>query len=322
MTGASARLLAAFASGLFAAGLAAAELIAVPPLQTRVTDLTATLTRDQAAVLETGLAQLEKSHGSQVAILLVPSTRPESIEAYALRVAENWKLGRQGIDDGLLIVVAKNDRKLRIEVGRGLEGAVPDAVAKRIVAEVIGPRFKEGDFYGGLQAGVAKVQAAIGSEALPAPPSAVLSGGPTLDLDTVFIVGIVIAIVLGALMGRLLGRLGGSTVTAGGVGTLAWLASGSVLAALIGAVLVFVFVLALAPTGGGSGRSPPRANGGGSSRSVRASSRGGGRTARSTSSSGGSWSSDSGGGWSRSSSDSSFSGGGGDFGGGGASGDW
>ena len=319
MTGASARLLAAFASGLFAAGLAAAELIAVPPLQTRVTDLTATLTRDQAAVLETGLAQLEKSHGSQVAILLVPSTRPESIEAYAIRVAEHWQLGRQGVDDGLLMVVAKNDRKLRIEVGRGLEGAIPDAVAKRIVAEVIGPRFKEGDFYGGLQAGVAKVQAAIGSEALPAP--AALASTPTMDLDTVFIVGIVITIVLGALMGHLLGRLGGSTVTAGVVGTLAWLASGSVPAALIGAVLVFVFVLAWAPTGAGDRRSPPRASSGGDSRSMRrVSSRGGGRTARSASS--GSLSSDSEGGGSSSSSDSGFSGGGGDFGGGGASGDW
>ncbi|MFZ2910662.1 MAG: TPM domain-containing protein [Candidatus Desulfobacillus denitrificans] len=272
------------------AGQCAADLVAIPPLKARVTDLTGTLSGDQAAALEADLARFEKSRGSQIAILLVPTTQPEAIEAYSIRVVESWKLGRQGVDDGILVLVAKNDRRLRIEVGRGLEGAVPDAVAKRIVAEMIGPRFKEGDFFGGLRAGVTKLQAVIGGEALPPPQSAPEAVSPAMDLETLFIVGMVIATMLGAVMGRLLGRLGGSTVTSGVVGGLAWLVTGSAVAALIGAILVFIYVLAFASTGRGSGWSS-----------------GGWRSG------GGGWDSGSGGGW---------SGGGGDFGGGGASGDW
>ena len=286
------RLIAAL--GLFllgAAGLAADDLVVVPPLKARVTDLTGTLDRDQAASLEADLAQFEKSRGSQIAILLVPTTQPEPIEAYSIRVAEVWKLGRKGIDDGILILVAKNDRKLRIEVGRGLEGAVPDAVAKRIVAEVIGPRFKEGDFHGGLKAGVAKLQAVIGGEALPPPKSASPSGVAAMDTGTLLTVSLVVATMLGAVMGRMLGRLGGSTVTSGVVGGLAWLVTGSAVAALIGAILVFVYVLAIASSGRGGGWSSGGWGGGG-------------------------------GGWGGGSSGGGFSGGGGDFGGGGASGDW
>jgi len=272
-------------------GLAADDPAAVPPLKARVTDLTDTLSSDQAAALEADLAQFEKSRGSQIAILLVPSTQPETIEAYSIRIAERWKLGRKGVDDGILLLVAKNDRKLRIEVGRGLEGAVPDAVAKRIVAEVISPRFKEGDFHGGLKAGVSQLQAVIGGEALPPPRSASRSGGAAMDTETLLIVSLVIATMLGAVMNSWLGRLGGSTVTSGVVGGLAWLVTGSVLAALIGAVLVFIFVLAFASSGRGGHWSSGGWGGGG-------------------------------GGWSGGSSDGGFSGGGGDFGGGGASGDW
>ena len=286
----AARLIAAL--GLFllsAAGLAADDLVAVPPLKARVTDLTGTLSRDQAAELEADLVRFEKARGSQIVVLLVPSTQPETIEAFSIRVADSWKLGRKGVDDGILVLVAKNDRKLRIEVGRGLEGAVPDAVAKRIVAEVIGPRFKEGDFHGGLKAGVAKLQAVIGGEALPPPKSVSRSDSASMDLETLFIVGMVIATMLGAVMNRWFGRLGGSTVTSGVVGGLAWLVTGSVLAAIIGTILVFIFVLAFASSGRGGGWSS------------------------------GGWG---GGGWSGGSSDGGFSGGGGDFGGGGASGDW
>lgn len=260
--------------------VAADDLVAVPPLTARVTDLTGTLNRDQAAALEADLARFEKNRGSQIAILLVPSTQPETIAAYAIRVAESWQLGRGGIDDGILVLVAKNDRKLRIEVGRGLEGALPDAVAKRIVEEVIGPRFKEGDFYGGLKAAVAKLQAVIEGEALPPPQSA----DADMDLETLFIVGMVIAMTLGAVMGRLFGRLGGSMLTSGVVGGLAWLVTGSLIAAVIGAILVFIFVLA-SPSGRGG------------------------------------WSSGRGG-WGGGFSGGGFSGGGGSFGGGGASGGW
>ncbi|NUQ78368.1 MAG: TPM domain-containing protein, partial [Polyangiaceae bacterium] len=121
----------------FAGALAADDLVDVPPLKARVTDLAGTLSSDQAAALEADLAQFEKSRGSQIAILLLPSTKPESIEAYGIRVADAWKIGRQGVDDGVIVLVARDDRALRIEVGRGLEGALPDALAKRIIEENI-----------------------------------------------------------------------------------------------------------------------------------------------------------------------------------------
>lgn len=287
-------LLALWLAATGALGLAADDLVAVPPLKARVTDLTATLTASQAASLEQDLAQFEKRHGSQIAILIVPSTKPEAIEAYGIRVAEAWKIGRKGVGDGIIVLVAKNDRKLRIEVGRGLEGALPDAIAKRIVAEVIGPRFKEGDFFGGLQAGVAKIESVIAGEQLPPPKAAAGSGNAASawdDFQTLLIVGIFVATLLGGVLGRLMGRLGGSTTTAGVVGGLAWLMTGSAIIALIGAALVFIFVLAFASSGRGGGWSSGGWSGGG-------------------------------GGWSGGSSDGGFSGGGGDFGGGGASGDW
>ncbi len=136
---------------LLAACLALAD-VAVPPLKARVTDLTGTLSAQQQTALEQTLAAFEARKGSQIAVLIVPTTQPETVEQYALRVEETWKLGRKGVDDGALLVVAKDDRKLRIEVGYGLEGVLPDAIAKRIIAEDITPRFKQGDFYGGISA--------------------------------------------------------------------------------------------------------------------------------------------------------------------------
>lgn len=147
--------------------LGARAEVAVPVLQARVTDLTGTLAEAQKSGLDGDLRALETSTGAQVAILIVASTKPEAIEQYSIRVVEAWKLGRKGKDDGVLVLVAKNDRKLRIEVGYGLEGVIPDAVAKRIIDEAITPRFKQGDFFGGLQAGIARIAAAI--EAKPVP---------------------------------------------------------------------------------------------------------------------------------------------------------
>jgi uncharacterized protein len=151
---------------LHAATFAFAE-VAVPPLRTRVTDLTATLSAEQVAMLEQTLAALEKRKGSQVAVLFVPTTQPESVEQYAVRVEENWKLGRKGVDDGVLLLIAKNDRKVRIEVGYGLEGALNDATAKRIIANDITPRLMQGDFYGGITAGVGRIINVIDHESLP-----------------------------------------------------------------------------------------------------------------------------------------------------------
>jgi uncharacterized membrane protein YgcG len=148
---------------------AAEGLAPIPPLTARVTDLTGTLDATQRAQLENRLAALEREKGAQLVIVLVPSVQPESIEAYGIRLAEAWRIGRQGVDDGVIILVAKNDRAVRIEVGYGLESAIPDALAKRIIEERIVPRFREGDFYGGLSAGVDALARLIRGETLLPP---------------------------------------------------------------------------------------------------------------------------------------------------------
>src|SRR5258707_11064595 len=163
------RALLALAScvlGILFSAQAGAQL-AVPPLKSRVTDLTNTLNPDQRSALEQTLAEFEARKGSQIAVLLVPTTQPETVEQYAVRVEETWKLGRKGVDDGVLLVVAKNDRRLKLEVGYGLEGVLPDAAAKRIIEDDITPRFKQGDFYGGIRAGVDRMMRTIEGEPLP-----------------------------------------------------------------------------------------------------------------------------------------------------------
>lgn len=147
-----------------------AQEIAVPPLKARVTDLTNTLTEPQRRDIENTLKAFESAKGSQIAVLLVPTTKPEAIEQYSIRVVDIWKLGRKGVADGVLVLIAKNDRKLRIEVGRGLEGAIPDAIAKRITREIMVPKLKEGDYFGSVKAGVGKIIGVIGGEKLPPPP--------------------------------------------------------------------------------------------------------------------------------------------------------
>src|SRR5659263_755766 len=143
--------------------------VPVPPLGGRVTDQTATLTGEQKSSREQTLRSFEARKGSQVAVLIVPSTAPETIEQYALRVAEQWKPGRKNVDDGALLVVAKDDRTLRIEVGYGLEGALNDATSKRIISEIIVPRFRQGDYFGGIAAGVDRILRVIDGEPLPKP---------------------------------------------------------------------------------------------------------------------------------------------------------
>lgn len=163
----SARVAGVLPALFLAGGLVAQQL--VPSLNRRVTDLTGTLDSSQQADLETTLQRFEQKKGSQVAVLIVPTTQPETIEQYSIRVAEQWTLGRKGVDDGVLLLIAKNDRTLRIEVGYGLEGVLPDALCNRIIDENIVPRFRAGDFYGGIQTGVARILGAIEGEPLPAP---------------------------------------------------------------------------------------------------------------------------------------------------------
>jgi uncharacterized protein len=222
--------------------------VAVPPLKGPVTDLTGTLTREQLAALEQMLHSFEARKGSQIAVLMVPSTAPEPVEQYALRVAEQWKIGRSKIDDGAILVVAKNDRALRIEVGYGLEGALNDATASRIIREVIAPRFRQNDFYGGINAGVDRIIRVIDGEPLPAPARSApqVEGGLWQLLPVLLILAVVVGAALRAMLGRVLGAL----TTGGAVGAIAWIIAGALGVALIAAFVAFFFTLA----GGGAGR--------------------------------------------------------------------
>ncbi|HWS14759.1 MAG TPA: YgcG family protein, partial [Candidatus Methylomirabilis sp.] len=189
--------------------------VAVPPLTGRVVDQTATLTAEQKSSLEQTLQAFEARKGSQLAVLIVPSSAPETIEQYALRVAERWKLGRKNVDDGALLVVAKDDRALRIEVGYGLEGALTDAACKRIISEIIVPRFRQGDYPGGIAAGVDRILRVIDGEPLPEPKRR-SSGGATGIYQFAPIL-LILALLVGSVLRAVLGRFPGALVTGGGV---------------------------------------------------------------------------------------------------------
>jgi uncharacterized protein len=278
---------------MLAFAFAALAEVAVPPLTGRVVDRTGTLSSSEVASLDRTLRDFEARKGSQIAVLIVPTTQPETIEQYSIRVAEAWQIGRKKIDDGALLVVAKDDRKLRIEVGYGLEGALTDVTAKRIIDEVITPKFRSGDFAGGIVDGVNRMLRVIDGEALPAPAQRQQNfSGLIGDVDPVFL--IVLMIIVGGFMRGVFGRLFGSLATGGAIAALLWFTVASLAWSAIGGIVAFfVTLLADAVTSsGGFG--------------------------------GGGWvSSGSSGGFSGGSSDSGgFSGGGGSFGGGGASGSW
>jgi uncharacterized protein len=261
--------------------------VAIPPLSARVTDLTATLDAQQIRTLESRLAEFEKSKGAQLAVLIVPTTQPETIEQYGIRVADAWKLGRKGVDDGALLLVAKDDRTLRIEVGYGLEGALNDATANRIVEEIIVPQFKRGDFYAGIDAGLAAMMKVAGGEPLPAPQERTAATG-SFDIESMLFVAFGAVVVVGGILRALLGRLPAALLTGGGLGLIAWLTVAPLFVALLVGLMAFVFVLL-----GGARRSFGGHGGFGGGHYGGGSFGGGG-----------------------------FSGGGGGFGGGGASGRW
>ncbi|AZG08853.1 YgcG family protein [Pigmentiphaga sp. H8] len=248
-----------------APALAASDgLVAIPPFGGLVTDLTSTLTAEQRSGLEQQLRAFQERKGSQLAILVVPSTAPESVEQYSLRVAEAWKPGRKNVDDGVLFLVAKDDRRMRIEVGYGLEGVLNDATANRILNEIVTPRFREGDYYGGISQGADRIMRLIDGEPLPPPPErAAQEGG---DLEGIAPVLLIVALVAGGMLRRALGRLPGALVTGGVVGGAAWLLSGAVAIAIVGALLAFFFTLVgggFAGLPGGYGGSHRGGRGGG-----------------------------------------------------------
>ena len=268
---------------LLLSGAARAE-VALPPLTHRVTDLTATLSVQQTQILESRLAEFEKNKGAQFALLIVPTTEPETIEQFGIRVVEAWKLGRKGVDDGALLLVAKDDHTLRIEVGYGLEGVLNDATANRIIDEIIVPHFKRGDFYAGIESGLAAMMQVVNGEPLPLPTRRTATSGKN-NIESLMFMAFVLVVAVGGMLRAMLGRFPAAVLMGGALGVLAWLTVAPLLIAVLAGAAAFIFVL----LGGGRGF-----GGGGFG--------------------GGSGGFGGGGG--------GFSGGGGGFGGGGASGRW
>lgn len=281
-----------------AAGVAGAQgLQPIPPLTARVTDTTGTLDAGQKAALEAKLAAFEREKGAQVAVLIVPTTQPEDIAQYSIRVVDAWKLGRAQPDDGALLLVAKDDRRLRIEVGYGLEGALPDAIASRIIRETITPRFRQDDYYGGIDAGVDRILGVIRGEALPPPDERWQGEGAPprgLQILPMLFFGVLVASgVLRAIFGRTIGSL----LTGGVVGGIAYVLLTAVGVSIAAGVGAWLLSLLLSAVGGGRWSSGPRHGGWGGGW-------GGGGLGGGGFGGGG------------------FGGGGGGFGGGGASGRW
>ncbi|MBX3635886.1 MAG: TPM domain-containing protein [Rubrivivax sp.] len=297
---------------LLAAVLARAQdLLPVPPLTARVIDQTATLTEPQRAALEAKLAAFEAEAGPQIVVLMVPTTAPEDIADFTQRVGDEWKIGRREVGDGVLVIVAKDQRRVRISPAKALEGAIPDLAARQIIDRQIGPAFREGDYARGLDAAVDALIARIRGEELPAPARESRSGrsGGGLDIEQLlmfFFVGVtVVSSVMTAVFGRKLGAL----LTGGAAGGVAWWITASVLVGvgvgIAALVLIGIFGIGAAARRMGGGRDLPHIGGWGGGY-------GAGRGGWSGGRGGGGFG---GGGGFR-------SGGGGNFGGGGASGGW
>jgi len=266
----------------------------IPKLAKRVTDLTATLSAADEGRIEARLTAFEAQKGAQIAVLMVATTQPEAIFDYSLRVAEAWKLGRKGVDDGVLFVIAKNDRKMQILTGPGLQGTLTDAMSKRIISEIVGPKFRAGDFSGGIDQGVEKMIAVLQGEALPAPASKRVAV-QSVNYEGFLMLGFVAAMVVGPLLRSLLGRFLGATATGAVTGAAAWWLAGGMVFPIVAGAIIFFVVLVMGAMNLSGGRGGGWSSGG--------------------------FSGGSGGGWGGGSS-GGFSGGGGGFDGGGASGDW
>jgi uncharacterized protein len=287
-------LLLAFFS--FVSLAAPGDFLSVPALTKRVTDSTATISAADAAKIEARLKEFEEMKGAQIAVLVVDTTQPEPVFDYATRVFTEWKLGRKGVDDGVLFLVAKSDRKMQVLTGPGISGSLTDAMSKRIIAEIVAPKFRSGDFAGGIDDGVAKMISVIDGEQLPPPPQKRVSTKSSGGYESFIVLAIFAAMFVGPMLRAVLGRFLGATATGGVTGAAAWFIAGGLGLPIVAGVLVFLAVLLMGSMGSlGSGR--------------------GGR---------GGWIGGGGfgGGGGGSGGGGGFSGGGGGFDGGGASGDW
>lgn len=281
---------------MFSAVLLAQDMLGIPELKRRVSDFTGTLSSGEINSMEQKLAALEQAKGSQLAVLIIPTTGDETIEQYGIRVTDQWKLGREGVDDGVLFLVAMNDRKMRIEVGYGLEGAITDALSKRIITNVVTPEFRSGHYYSGIDRGVDVLISAINGEELPPAVRQNASGKPSGGGNWVIlllILGFVGSVIMKAILAKRIGKGKASGVVALVVFLLGWLLIGLV-AGLFISVIILIFTNV--PSSGGR--------------------RGGGGFWGGYGGYGG------GGGFSGGGGFGGFSGGGGGFGGGGASGGW
>jgi uncharacterized protein len=220
--------------------IASHALVNIPAFSARVVDLTQTLTASQQAELEAKLQAFEERKGSQIAVLLVPTTQPEAIEQYAIRVVDAWKVGRKSVDDGLLVLIAKNDRKMRIEVGYGLEGAVTDLYAKRIVTDTMTPYFKQGDFAGGIDAAISQLIGLVDGEPLPAPIKSQLSGSAIEDLLPLLLFG---GMISGLFFRSIFGTFMGSAFNGGLLGSIVYFIGLSLLGAGVLGVIAFFFTM-------------------------------------------------------------------------------
>jgi uncharacterized protein len=276
------------------AGAEAQSLVPIPPYSARVIDLTGTLSGETVNSLEAKLKTFEETKGSQIAVLIVPTTQPEEIEQYSIRVADAWKPGRKKVEDGAILLIAKNDVRMRIEVGYGLEGVMPDAIAKRIIAETIAPHFKAGDFDGGVEAGVDRMIDVVNGEPLPEPDKK--WDGSNNGLSHSLPLLLVVVFVVSGVLRSIFGRIFGSAATGALAGGIAWMLSHVLPIGLGAGALAFLFALVL-----GSSRSWSSGGGGWGGGLG-----GGGFGGRGGFGGGG----------------GGFGGGGGGFGGGGASGGW
>jgi uncharacterized protein len=241
--------------------LKAWAIVGVPELSRRVTDLTGTLSAEQVNSLENKLAAFEAQKGSQIAVLIVPTTQPKDIAEFGIEVADLWQIGRKGVDDGVILIVAKDDRKMRLEVGYGLEGVIPDAVAKRVIAETITPRFQAGDFAGGIDAGVTQLMKLIEGEPLPAPSEKTGEDQGEGSFMFVLIGGLIAGFALSVVMGRFMGGM----LAGLGSGMAASLLLGVAFSAAVFIGLMVFFIVGVRSTGGRGWSSGGFGGGGGGS---------------------------------------------------------